>query len=294
VKFTNKFKLSDEFVHWLTFDTYDYNIDQMVLSATTLMKPIRALVLEQRWADDLTVDVSELVASRYGTALHDSWEKCQIPNAIQEVRYYRDLEGFKISGKVDLILDADQPIKRLADVKSTSVWNYILNKKDKDYIMQLSIYKWILEANDIIVSDFAEIKYVFTDWSKKDSIQKSDYPQSRITEKKIPLMKSDEVEAFIKTKLDAVSKARTLPDTMIAECTDEELWKDAPRYAVMKRGGKKATKVYDSFHEAIKHSKTSQDFFVETRTGKARRCNYCNVRRFCTQYEQLLQNDMVD
>jgi len=62
MKYTNKLGLSDEFVHWLKSDDYDYNPDLQTMSATTIMKPTRMIILEERWFDNLTADVSDLIA----------------------------------------------------------------------------------------------------------------------------------------------------------------------------------------------------------------------------------------
>jgi len=308
MNYTNRHKLSDEFVHWLISDEYDYDPDPLVLSATTLMKPVRITILEERWNSSITVDVSDLVALRYGTALHDSFEKSNVPNCIQEVRYYRDIDGFTVSGKVDLVMHADKPIMTLGDLKSTSVWNYILSGKDKGYIQQLSIYKWLMEDGYTKTEDgrkhpvqipthpHAEVKFAFTDWSKTDSRQKKDYPQSRVKEKRIQLDSLEETEAFILSKLAEVKSARELSDNNLPECTKEELWQSETTYAVMKIGGKRAVKLHNDYASAIKHARSykTNDYRVDTRKGKAKRCNYCNVTEFCNQYKELLAHNLID
>lgn len=308
MNFTNRFNLSNEFVHWLKNDEYDYNPDPSVISATTIMKPIRMVVLEERWKDAITVDVSDLIASRYGTAIHDSWEKCDIPNTIQEVRYYRQVdENFTLSGKVDLVLYTDRDIQTIADIKSTSVWNYLLNKRDEDYIAQLSMYKWLMadgsyqdkdgiQTANIKTTEHAEIKYIFTDWSKQESIRNPKYPQTRVIEKSIKLDSLQETEDKVKARCEEITKARELNDNMLPKCTQEELWQTDTTYAVKKRGSKRATKVHKTYAEAIRHQRSykTNDYFVETRAGKVKRCNYCNVREFCNQYKELLSQNLID
>ncbi|UKI34093.1 MAG: hypothetical protein L6W00_12240 [Lentisphaeria bacterium] len=73
MKFTNKFNLPRHICDWLAFDEYDYNPD--TISATTLIGPARAWALKRLNADNLTMDYSDLLAVRYGTAIHDSLEK---------------------------------------------------------------------------------------------------------------------------------------------------------------------------------------------------------------------------
>lgn len=73
MKFTNKFNLPQHICDWLAFDEYDYNPD--TISATTIIGPARAWALKRLNADKLTMDYSDLLAIRYGTAIHDSLEK---------------------------------------------------------------------------------------------------------------------------------------------------------------------------------------------------------------------------
>jgi len=84
--YTNTHNLPDYVKSWLINDTYDY--EENVISATTLLKPTRQIILEMRHRDEIVQDVSELIASKFGTALHLSFEKVNIPNVMHEKRLY--------------------------------------------------------------------------------------------------------------------------------------------------------------------------------------------------------------
>ena len=84
MKHTNKRGFPDYVVEWLESDDYDY--DENTMSATTLMQPPRAYALKKQNAADLEIDVEDLIASRFGTAIHDSVEKVNLTGCKQEER----------------------------------------------------------------------------------------------------------------------------------------------------------------------------------------------------------------
>jgi len=305
VTYTNKFNLPNEVVHWLKTDDYDYNKNPQVISATTLMKPIQAIELELRFKNHITVDVADLVTSRYGSAIHDSFEKASPPNTIQEVRYHRVLEDFTISGKVDMIRNIDNEYHRITDLKSTSVWTFVKESRKQDYITQMSIYRWLVsngwyeENNEkktvqMKIEDTADIFYVFTDWSKADARAKpNSYPQSRVATATVKLMSNEETEKWIKQRLELIREARNQSVPRLPKCSKEELWQSDTTYAVKKRDAKRAARVFDNVGKAIAMSKTSPDYIIETREGEVRRCDYCLGKPFCTQAEQLIQQGLL-
>jgi hypothetical protein len=150
---------------WLISDNYDRIDDPYVISATALMKPVRATVLSVRHAEDLEIDVIDLVSSRYGSAIHDSVERIKTPGVDKETRVFREITigttKYNVSGKYDILVDNGNETHTLRDMKSTSVWAYIYGGKDEDYRTQLSIYRWILAPQKEITDD-AFIDFFFT------------------------------------------------------------------------------------------------------------------------------------
>jgi len=71
---------------WLAQDDYDYSDDPNTISATTLLKPMKAIVLARQNKElEKNGDISTLLPSRMGTALHDSLEKAWInPDKVKE------------------------------------------------------------------------------------------------------------------------------------------------------------------------------------------------------------------
>lgn len=308
---------------WLVFDPYDFVATDTAISATGLLKPTRQIVLTRRLSQmvareerpEATVDLATLIASRLGHAIHDSVEGAwkdgyrhslallgmpekviqrvkvnPTPEELEEdtIAIYlerrgtRKLRGFLISGKLDLGIDG-----RLKDIKSTSVWTYIMGRKDEDYKLQLSIYRWI--HKDIITDDEADIQFVFTDWKKSDSFGRTDYPKSRIAPAyTIPLLSERETETWISNKIDEILKYADLPEDQLPRCTDEELWRTETEWKYYSNpDNKKASKVFSSEMEAKKHlSEKGHKGVVKEVPGKVKACSYCPAFALCTQKDE--------
>lgn len=288
IKYTNKHNLDKPLVDWLTKDEYDHEGD--TVSATTLLKSPRQVILKERHSHEIELDVSDLVASRFGTAIHNSFELSFEENKDykQEERHYRELDGYKISGKFDFILG-----NQLHDIKTTSVWTYMFDSNREKYIQQQSIYRWLMEGKQEI-NDICKIVYVFTDWSKLKTLQDAQYPKTRVLTKEYKLMSLEETRKFIESRLRGITLAKDMSDTELPYCTKDELWQDKDTFAVKKDSkAKRALKVFDSLEEALKYQREKNAKTLEHRKGGAQACNYCDVRRFCNQYKLLEEQGLI-
>ncbi|MHA1137995.1 MAG: PD-(D/E)XK nuclease family protein [Candidatus Thorarchaeota archaeon] len=293
MKYTNNHKIPDIVRHWLEFDEYDY--EEGVISATGLLRPIRATVLAKLNDEEVSIDIADLIAARYGTAIHDSFEKVMIPNTIQEKRMYADVGSYKVSGKPDIMKIVGQgPTYQMVDIKSTSVWTLIYGSRDEDHKIQLSIYRWLAVVNGYTMTDDAEIIYIFTDWSRSKAKNTKDYPQLRIHVKTLNLMTNGETEEYVLERLSQIHYYTEHPDEL-PECTREELWQGDDKWAVMKEGRKSAVKLHDTEESAFEHldNVNAGGHSIEHRPGKVNRCNYCNARAFCKQYAKMSEDGII-
>lgn len=298
MKITNKHNLNWLLVKWLSEDDYDYHPG--VYSATTLLKPVRQVLLYERHWDEMEADVMDFVRMRFGTAWHDSMEKAlkDDPSLLVEKRLFTvvnvDGREMKISGKPDAIEWVSDGVVKLYDHKSTSVWKVI--KKDTDeWIIQLSIYRYIISCEtDDYVDDEAEINLLFTDWQKDKAGKDDDYPDYPIMSMKIKLMSLKETEEFIKRELKKFIEHENTADNDLPYCTSEELWSEPDIWAIYPEGSDRCKKRCYSEEEAneyVKNMKTPAR--IEFRKGKAKRCAYCSARPFCNQYKELSANGLV-
>ena len=283
----NKMNLPKPLVDWLSNDEYDHEED--TISTTTLLKSVRQFWLEQRHKDELEVDVSDLIASKFGTAIHNSFELAFDLKSeyTQEVRHYKEIANRKVSGKYDFILD-----DTIHDIKTTSVWTYMFDSNKDKYIQQMSIYRWLIGKDSL--KDYGNIVYVFTDWSKSKSLQDRDYPAFRAIVKSYPLMSFEETEQFVLDKVERINSLKDVADSDLPYCTKDELWQDDDKFAVYKKASaKRATKVFNNLNEAQKFQRDQGCSHIEHRKGGVNACNYCKVTKFCNQYQMLEDQGLI-
>lgn len=292
MKITNKYDLPDYVYAYLAHDDYDY--ESNTITATGLMQPIQMYALKKRYAHKLEIDASDLIASRYGTAIHDSIEKVQLPYCKQEQRLRTIIKGIKVTGKFDILRWNEKTKEHeLIDVKSTSVWSWVYGGKEKDYQTQLSIYRWLAYRNGTFVSEKAKIWMFFTDWNRSKSTE-FDYPTLRTAIKPVKLWDIQDTEAWVYKRIEDFLLAEKTKLNLLPRCTDEELWRPSPTFKVMKKNRKSAIRNFNNLEDAEEHKAKHKDSFIVSVPSKAKRCIYCVCRPVCLQYKEMLSNDEVE
>tara|TARA_R110000765_G_scaffold63955_1_gene124405 strand:- start:6687 stop:7673 length:987 start_codon:yes stop_codon:yes gene_type:complete len=324
-KYTNKNNISLALAVFLMHDSYDYDDRANVISATGLLKSIRQIVLAHQNKDlAKTVDISDLVPSRMGTAIHNGCEEAWLdrknvlealkvfgaadsvtdsirvnPETITpgempvyvEQRAEKEINNTIISGKYDLVLDGV-----LNDYKSTSVWTYIYDSNSDNYIKQGSIYKWL--SPDKITSDIININYIFTDWSAARAKQDGKrYPQQRVITKEYPLWSTEETEQWITNKLESYQALIDSPQQDLPECDDTELWASETVYKYYKNPAStaKSTKNFATMDEALmRQSADGNVGTVKEVPGEVKACRYCSVVGICEQAENMLASGRLN
>jgi hypothetical protein len=318
MKYTNNFNLPLPIQVWLTRDTYDYSTNPKQISATSLLKPIKQLVLNSRVPYESKVtDLSDLIPSRIGTAIHDSiessWkspikamEALGIPSSVlgkvcinpprearieglipiyMEQRSIKEISGYKISGKFDFIYDG-----QILDFKSTGTYSYINQSNRDKYILQGSIYRWLNQ--DIVTQDIMQIIYIFTDWSKQKSIAEKDYPKCRIITQPLKLLSLQETENYIKSVISKFERYKDTDEESIPYCTDEELWVTDSSFAYYKNPDKltRSTKNFNNYSEAYaKYLADGSKGIIIERKSEVKACRYCNALSICKQAKSYIQ-----
>lgn len=312
MQYTNLNNIPLPLAVFLATDDYDY--EPNTISATTLLKPVKQIILSKRVNQDNLVDLSSLVSARMGSAIHTAIEKAwsnpsnalkklgypnhlidnivinptsikegQIP-IYMEQRSYKEVLGFKVSGKFDFVAEG-----KVQDFKSTSVYTY-LNQTNKDkYMQQGSMYRWL--NPDIIDEDEMNIHFIFTDWNKKDSLINPNYPNSRVLTQRLPLMSIDETDRFVKQKLTDIKTYIDKPEHEIPPCTDYDLWRKPTVYKYYKNpNSTRATKNYEHKSDAYLHyTKDGSVGIVKEVKGQVSACKYCPAISICKQAESLIQ-----
>lgn len=286
---TNKYNLPEAFVK--AIQNSRHNADGC-LSATTLLKGTKEIILENRHFDEITVDASEEVWSVFGTATHSVLEH-QEDEAFKEESFSVDVLDYKVTGKVDRY---DMKHETIEDWKTASVWKVIFHDFE-DWKRQGLIYTWLLRQSGLNVRHIRFIA-LLKDHSKSEAKKKADYPQAPVYVYEFDPTEEDmtEIEAYIKGKVFEVSKNADLEDDSIPECTPEQRWATPAKWAVMKEGRKTAVKVCDSEEEAkafIEDLEKEEDkHFIEERKGQDKKCSdYCACCEFCSYYKALQKSE---
>lgn len=284
MKLTNKLNLPQTFVNVLRRPTYSKG--KANLSVTQLINSPKIVALTTKFQDELEEDVADMVWSIFGSAVHKVLEHGQDPNHLIEERIHAELDGWRISGAVDLQIKHDDGTISIRDYKTTSAWA-VMNEKI-EWEQQLNIYAFLVErVKKVPVRDLG-IVAIIRDWSRRDASTREGYPEAPIKELPIKLWPMEERERFVLHRIAqhsacefAMEAGETLPF-----CTPEEMWEKPTIYAVRKKGNVRAKSLHESEAEAnAAAEKLGKDYEVEVRPGERVRCaNFCPVNSYCQQW----------
>ena len=353
---TNEHNIGLSVAVMLLNNNYDFDHRTNSISTTTLLKPLRALALETMHKSELSndMDVTSLVASSTGSAVHDKLENTWLnPVKVKsglaklgfdhlnvvvnptepvvdkdavviyvekrsEMPLFIDDVKFILTGKFDIVLEG-----KLEDLKNTIAFKVskTLAEKDKyetlydsmtpdnaigvldqieeecpgmfDYAMQGSIYK--LLNPDIITEDFMDIQFIIKDF-KLWEVGKVNYPDVNPFQLSIDLFHPKLVLQWVTNKLTTLF---SIIDTgVLPLCTDTELWRNPPIFKVYKDSKSKRALpkgTFDTDAEAVAFN-NSRKVIGDVRMipSVPKRCNYCNVRQVCEQYDTFVDTGLME
>ena len=306
---------------FLAVDNYDH--DDATISATTLIKPLRQIVLSKRVNNDgASIDLIQMIPSRMGSAIHDGIERAWLDNYASametlghpqkiidririnptpeqlladkafgndvipiylEQRAQKQVGKYSVSGKFDFVGDG-----RVEDFKTTSTYTAMNNTNDEKYILQGSIYRWL--NPEIVTQDVMAIQFIFTDWSAARARAESNYPQSRIQQRILHLMSIPETDRYVRNKLNQIDEYWDAPEESIPLCSDDDLWRSAPVFKYYKNPEKttRSTKNFDTKQEAyIRLAEEGGKGLVLEKPGQVTACKYCPAFSACSQKDAL-------
>ena len=276
MKITNRLGLPEGFVK--ACGTELHNAPGTV-SATTLLKGPKEIMLTKRHWDELEDDVADRIWAIFGSAVHSILE-IETPDTFVEESVSTEVDKLIVTGRVDCY-DPNNGV--LYDYKTASVWKVIYSDFE-DWKKQGLIYSWLLMKNGF---DVKRCRFVamLKDHSKSKAKFDAGYPQSPVFVYEFDVTAEDlaEIETFIVAKVKEIEQVEELADDDIPPCSENERWAKPTTYAVMKPGRKTALKVLGIKAEAEKMAEEQGNgCYVEERQGTDGKCpEYCGCCEFC-------------
>jgi hypothetical protein len=241
--------------------------------------------------DEIEQDVSDMVWSIFGTAIHGVLEHGRDDHHLVEERLHTVVDGWSISGAIDLQIVNEDDTITVNDYKTVGAWS-VMNEKI-DWELQLNIYAWLVRKVKKADVSKLEIVAIIRDWSRRDAAVKASYPDAPVKVIPIRLWSYEEQQDFVEGRISMHSNALFDMDTgdELPHCTPTEMWEKQTTYAVKKIGGVKARNVCDTSEEAqAKVAEYGKEYEIEVRLGERTRCaNFCSVSRWCNQYQDYLK-----
>ena len=265
------------------YDKGDANI-----SITGLITPPRITQYIERLEDKIEQEAADLVFALDGTALHSVLELAastmSTPDYIFEKRLYGEVDGWKISGQIDLV---DLLAKKIQDYKRCSYWVSMYGHKP-EWTQQLNGYRWLCAQNGIDI-EHLEICAVYRDWSKEKAYRgEKGYPAKGIELIRLETWPMEQTNAWIKerVRLHQAAEKLALKDQQL--CTPDERWEKKEQYAVELKERKSALRLLNSRADALRWMSENMQpadiarAKVVVRNGDPKRCtSWCPVRFHC-------------
>lgn len=254
-------------------------------SVSKLISPAYQGRLLKEYRSEITADISDSIWALLGTSVHSIIEKAGT-DIVKELRVYKQFDHALVSGKADYY---DPVNKELLDFKVTSKYATQYGKVKPEWEQQLNILAYLFEEIGLAVNSLG-ILAILRDWSKPDRMRHefSDVPFIKLSVEK---WDKEKARMFILKRVEAHQYAETVPITIQTPCSEEERWKSENVFAIKKNGSVRATKLCETYDEALLYcadkglsvGESAKQYSVEERPGLDRRCmDYCAVKKYCS------------
>ena len=291
---TNKHNLPQTLVNLAMRDTYSRGSAK--ISVTELIGSPKIRILRQEKRSEIVSDVSDMLWSLLGRAMHLVVEQGADEAHIAEERLFTEVAGWVISGGVDLQIigkDASGGVTvGVSDYKTTTAWA-VMNPK-LDWERQLNCYAYLIEKVRGWTVTELTINAIVRDWNRHEATRRPDYPATPLVVLPQNLWTPEQREAYVLERIKAHQAAETAFDFQdpMPDCSEEERWFRPGKLAVMKEGRVRALKLFNTAEkdEAEQYAKGNKGY-VEERRGENARCEgYCPVSKWCSQFASLQQD----
>jgi len=260
-------------------------------SVTQLIAPAQQQELIRQHKHEIKEELVDKLWAFDGTLVHLMLELAGPgDNDIIETRVSVELEGWTVSGQIDLYSERHCTIY---DVKRTSI--YALKDGMKpEWEAQLNCYRYLWTRNfpDLPVEQLRLMPW-YKDWEPTRGSE-FDYPDIPIEARPVTMWTLEKTEDYLRSRIKLHQAAR---DGIVAPCTRDERWQSEDIWRVQKAGktirGGKCTDKKQAYRLALEKGCT-----VVYSAGRAVRCRgterlkrpYCPVAAFCPQLRKELDS----
>jgi hypothetical protein len=292
---TNSLNLPKPFVDAATSD---HRYKPKRYSVTEVLGGTCEAVLKRRHAGEGEEDVADSVWRIFGTAVHKVLEQAEATDTQLQEQWFsvHVQDGYRVSGIFDLY---DEATKTVTDWKTTSVYTVLFGDFEK-WRRQTLIYCWMLERSGFEARR-GEIVAILRDHSMRKAKTERDYPKHPVF--RIGWDFTDEdmrwAERYVSDWLTAVAFQEKLPDDELEPCSPEDRWHKPDKWAVMRRGQKKAVRLFEDKAKALDYmdwladqpSNKGRGLYIEHREGEDSKCeSYCPVAQWCPYTKGLIES----
>ena len=292
MRYTNKHNIPLAIYNALVRDDYVLKGD---ISATGLTKSVRQVQLAKRFDKLIVVDASTRLWSLLGRAVHNIVEQHGPDEYVMEETLKAEVLGWIVAGTPDVWIPS---LRDLDDYKVTAV--AALSKAKEEWVTQLNYYRWLIETQTGVLVNNMTIHAILRDHMIWNLFKDKNYPLIPFKSRPIEKLSLDKVEAMIYANVKRHQEGEGFDDAAIPNCTPAELWQDPDKWAVLKKGGKRAIPggVCDTQDAAedlvkLKESAGKASYTIDYRPSQAKRCHYCDPRCVCGQYKVMLKEGMI-
>jgi len=265
------------------------------ISVTSLIDAPLQFFLKRILMAYVVVEYSERLWALYGTIAHEILEKGEnAVGQIRELRMFADFGGWTVSGQLDLYEEPEV----MTDYKFTSTYT-VVDGIRREWLNQENSYATLMRHSDDPevqkVADRLQALQICAMLRDHGPRHKAKLP-SKVKILPVELWPAEEADDYVEERVAIHKQAEDMaiadPEYIPPMCNEDERWLDAPTFAMMKTGNKRAKKVCGTRGEAealIEMQSKPADFHVEDRPGGAKRCEgYCDFAKcgLCPYYKR--------
>jgi hypothetical protein len=248
-------------------------------SVTELIQPPQMLQLKRRHENEMRIDPADMLWRIFGKLTHGKLEAVGGEQALTEEGLVAEVNKVTVSGQPDLY---EREI--IWDYKVTSTYA-VKDGPKVEWEQQLNLYACLFRRYGFAVKGL-RIVAILRDWSATKAKREEGYPANQVQVIDVDVWNAEQAEAYMAERVQHHEAARIATDLSLSTlfpCSDSDRWMRPTKWAVMKKGAKKALKLHDNAEQAEAHA-LEVGGAVEHRPGEYLRCaEYCEAAPFCRQ-----------